>query len=146
MGLLKAPYSHLVKRDFVRLSREKLFLDSCSRNTGLRLVLQVHTRHKKALSPERRTKRFLFFNFINQFFYLKMAWYFLRPFTIGERVPEETDAGGRGVERRRERGREENARRSRQARRGDIPARGHGQERLHLSRGVQRPEARRVVS
>jgi hypothetical protein len=63
----------------------------------------------------------------------------------GERVPEEADAGGRADRRRRERGDEEDAGRPGQARGGDLPARGQGQERLHLPRGVQRAEARRTV-
>ena len=63
----------------------------------------------------------------------------------GERVPEEADAGSRAVWSRRERRDEEDARRPRQTRRGNLPARGQGQERLHLPRGVQRTQARRAL-
>lgn len=57
------------------------------------------------------------------------------PFSFtGERLPAETGVGGGAGRRERERGREEDAGRPRQARRGDLPARGQGQERLHLPR------------
>jgi hypothetical protein len=62
----------------------------------------------------------------------------------GERVPEEADGGGRG--RGAERRNEEHAGRPRQARRRDLPARGQGQERVHLARRVLRAQARRTVT
>lgn len=63
----------------------------------------------------------------------------------GERVPEETDDRGGEGERRGQRGGEEDNGRPRQTRWGDLPARGQGQEWLHLPRRVQWAEARRAL-
>lgn len=63
----------------------------------------------------------------------------------GERVPEETNDRGGERQRRGQRGGEEDNGRPRQTRWGDLPARGQGQEWLHLPRRVQWAEARRAL-